>query len=102
MNLFEMFLPLILAVTGIVLGWYVKGQQARQFQIAAKIAISVFEMVEANYKDWGIYGADKMVKYLSIFMDRFRAATGENPSEQVLDYVEELAEEGVSAQNEKK
>ena len=98
----EIVLPALVAAFGMAIGWYIKNKQVLRLKIAAEIAIAVFETVEANYKEWGITGADKMIEYTRMFFDRYQAATGEKPNGDLIDHAQELAEIGVKAQNEKK
>mgnify|MGYP001274520351 CR=1 FL=1 len=65
---------------------------------AKKIVLDTFEFIEANYKEWGIFGSEKMAKLVQVFIDKFKAEFGAPPTPNQIGQAVKIAEGLVSAQ----
>ena len=68
--------PLIIIVVGYALQVY---QRNRKYQIIADTTVDIVDYIEEHYKEWGIKGDQKMEKFIELFIDEYKKATGRVP-----------------------
>lgn len=70
--------PLIVILIGYALQVY---QKNRKYQIIADTTIDIVDYIEEHYKEWGIKGNDKMEKFIELFVQEYKKATGRMPKQ---------------------
>ncbi|NLS44136.1 MAG: hypothetical protein GX969_00115 [Firmicutes bacterium] len=70
--------PLIVILIGYGLQVYKKN---RKYRIIADTTIDIVDYIEEHYKEWGIEGNEKMEKFVELFVQEYKKATGRAPKE---------------------
>lgn len=70
--------PLIVILLGYALQVY---QRNRKYQIIVDTTVDVVDYIEEHYKEWGIQGSEKMEKFIQLFTEEYKKATGRLPKE---------------------
>ena len=68
--------PLIIILVGYALQVY---QRNRKYQIIADTTVDIVDYIEEHYKEWGIKGDQKMEKFIELFIEEYKKATGRVP-----------------------
>lgn len=86
----EEVLRLALAVA---LGFMVRVlERSRRDQYLATLVGDVVDFIEEHYQEWGIRGEAKMARFIEIFSEEYRRATGRSPSPEELELARLRAE----------
>ncbi|MDI3280316.1 MAG: hypothetical protein QJR13_02965 [Bacillota bacterium] len=84
----------VLRVTlAVALGFVVRAlERSRRDQYLTALIGDVVDFIEEHYQEWGIRGEAKMARFLEIFSEEYRRATGRSPSPQELNLARLRAE----------